>query len=101
MTNISFSIQLDIPGVEIEEVRINRDGDYEIRVRSSQEGCECHQCGQQITKPHGQDREIRLKHLPILGRDTYIIIRLPRYLCTECLERPTTTQQGRPTASVT
>ena len=93
MTNISFSIQLDIPGVEIEEVRINRDGDYEIRVRSSQEGCECHQCGQQITKPHGQDREIRLKHLPILGRDTYIIIRLPRYLCTECLERPTTTQQ--------
>lgn len=79
--------------MELKDVRINQDSDYEIRVRSTQEGCECHQCGQPAMKPHGHDREIRLKHLPILGRDTYIIIRLPRYQCEECSKKPTTTQQ--------
>ncbi len=93
MTSNSFPVQLDIPGVEVTDVRINREGEYEIRVRSTQEGCECHRCGQPATKLHGHDREIRLKHLPILGRDTFIIIRLPRYQCEECSSKPTTTQQ--------
>ena len=91
--NNAFPIELDIPNVKIENVIINKDGDYEIRVRSTQEGCTCHECGQPIIKCHGHDREIRLKHLPILGRDTYIIIRLPRYQCEHCANKPTTTQQ--------
>ena len=93
MTTNDFLVQLDIPNVEITDVRINQDGAREIRVRSTQEGCTCHQCGQPATKPHGHDREICLKHLPILGRDTYIIIRLPRYQCEACAKKPTTTQQ--------
>ncbi len=79
--------------MEITDIRINHEGDYEIRVRSTREGCECHQCSQPATKCHGHDREIRLKHLPILGKDTYIIIRLARYRCEKCLRKPTTTQQ--------
>lgn len=79
--------------MEINDVRINRDGDYEIRVSSTQEGCACHRCGQLTTKPHGHDREIRVRHLPILGRAVYIIIRLPRYQCEQCSGKPTTTQQ--------
>lgn len=86
-------VQLDIPDVEMTDVRINHEGDYEIRVRSTREGCACHRCGQAATKLHGHDREIRLKHLPILGKDTYIIIRLPRYQCEGCSRKPTTTQQ--------
>jgi len=78
--------------VEINDVRINRDGDYEIWVSSTQEGCACHRCGQLTTKPHGHDREIRVRHLPILGRAVYIIIRLPRYQCEQCSGKPTTTQ---------
>lgn len=88
-----FPVKLDIPNVKIVEFRINSDGDYEIVVESTQEGCNCHQCGKFINKPHGRDREIRLKHLSILGRDTYIIIRLPRYQCEACSGKPTTTQQ--------
>ena len=93
MTTNHILVQLDIPDVEITDVGTNHEGDYEIRVRSTRGGCECHQCGQPATKCHGHDREIRLKHLPILGKDTYIIIRLPRYRCEKCLRKPTTTQQ--------
>jgi len=86
-----FPINLDIPNVKV--IDINMDGYYEIFVESTKEGCNCHKCGKHITKQHGLDREIRLKHLSILEKDTYIIIRLPRYQCESCLKQPTTTQQ--------
>ena len=89
----SFSIQLDLPHVEIDSVQLDREGNYIIRVHSTLIGCQCHQCGQHITKFHGYDREIQIKHLPILGRETYLIIRLPRYQCFNCPKKPTTTQQ--------
>ena len=89
----SFSIQLDLPHVEIDSVQIDQDGNYIIRVHSTLIGCQCHQCGQHITKFHGYDREIRIKHLPIFGRETYLLIRLPRYQCLTCPKKPTTTQQ--------
>ncbi len=89
----SFSIQLDLPHVEIDSVQIDQDGNYIIRVHSTLIGGQCHKCGQHITKFHGYDRVIQIKHLPIFGRDTYIIIRLPRYQCLNCPEKPTTTQQ--------
>jgi transposase len=89
----TFSIELDLPDVEIDSVQIDRDGTYLIRAHSTLIGCRCHQCGQPITKFHGYDREIRIKHLPILGRETYLLIRLPRYQCLHCPKQPTTTQQ--------
>ena len=93
MTTTSFPVEIDIPGVDIESVRIDREGHYEIRVRSTISGGSCHQCGQHITKFHGRDRVKRLRHLPILGREVYLIICLPRFQCLDCPARPTTTQQ--------
>ena len=89
----SFSIQLDLPHVEIDSVQIDQDGNYIFRVHSTLIGGQCHKCGRHITKFHGYDREIQIKHLPIFGSETYIIIRLPRYQCLNCPEKPTTTQQ--------
>lgn len=89
----SFLIDLDLPHVEIDSVKIDQDGNYIIRVHSTLIGGQCHQCGQPITKFHGYDREIKLKHLPIFGRETYLLIRLPRYQCLTCPKKPTTTQQ--------
>ena len=93
MTATTFPIEIDLPGVEIERVQLTREGSYEIRVSSTLPGCSCHECGQVITKPHGHDRELRLRHLPIFGKETYIIIRLPRFQCLACPGKPTTTQQ--------
>jgi transposase len=93
MTTASFPIELNIADVEIKRVSMNRNGEYEIRAKSTINGCSCRKCNQPITKFYAYDREIRLQHLSILGMKTYIIIKLPRYRCFDCYGMPTTTQQ--------
>ena len=93
MTKTAFPIELDIEGLFVPEVKLHRDGYYEIYVKSTLEGATCHVCGSPITKPHGKDRQKRIRHLPILGRETYLIIKLPRFQCVHCHDKPTTTQQ--------
>src|ERR1700741_266553 len=89
----TFEIPLDIPDVTIQTVETDRHGDFVITVKSTVEGTSCHTCGRKITKVYGEDREITLRHLPILGRKTYIRLRPVRYQCPYCDGHPTTTQQ--------
>jgi transposase len=89
----TFEIPLDIPDVTIENVTTDRLGHIEVTVQSTIEGTPCRQCGQMTTKFYGQDREIILRHLPILGRGTSIRLRPKRYQCLHCHGNPTTTQQ--------
>ena len=89
----TFEIPLDIPEVTIDSVTTNHVGDIEITVKSTVEGTPCHQCGKMTTKFYGEDREITLRHLPMLGRKTYIRLRPKRYQCSYCHGNPTTTQQ--------
>ena len=89
----TFEIPLDIPDVTIQHVTTNRRGHIEITVKSTMEGTPCRQCGKLTTKFYGEDREIRLSHLPILGRQTYICLRPKLYECPDCQGKPTTTQQ--------
>ena len=89
----TFEIPLDIPDVTIQTVETDRHGDFVLTVKSTVEGTSCHTCGKKITKVYGYDREITLRHLPILGRKTYIRLRPVRYQCLYCHGNPTTTQQ--------
>jgi transposase len=89
----TFEIPLDIPEVTIEKVETDRHGDFVITVKSTLEGTHCHTCGKKITKVYGDDREITVRHLPILGRKTSIRLRPVRYQCPYCDGNPTTTQQ--------
>jgi transposase len=89
----TFEIPLDIPDVTIESVTTNRVGHIEITVKSTVKGTPCHQCGKMITKFYGEDHEITLRHLPILGRKTSIRLRPKRYQCPYCDGNPTTTQR--------
>ena len=93
MSTTHIPVELNIEDLEIIEVKINRKGHYEIYVESTQEGCTCHVCGKHITKPHGKDRQKQIRHLPILDRETYLIVKLPRFQCLNCYGKPTTTQQ--------
>lgn len=88
----TFEIPLDIPDVTIEHVTTTRSGHIEITVKSTIEGTLCRQCGKPTTKFYGEDRQITLRHLPILGRQTYICLRPKRYECPDCDGNPTTTQ---------
>lgn len=87
-----LEIPLDLPDVQLEQAELNEAGDFIITVSSTREGTRCHRCGGEITKPYGHDREITLRHLPILGRKTYIRLRPKRYQCQDCQGKPTTTQ---------
>ena len=89
----TFEIPLNIPEVTIQHVETDRHGDFVITVKSTVEGTSCHTCGKKITKVYGDDREITLRHLPILGRKTYIRLRPVRYQCPYCHGNSTTTQQ--------
>ena len=89
----TFEIPLDIPDVTIEAMTTNQVGHFDITVQSTIEGAPCHQCGQMTTKLYDKDREISIRHLPILGRTTSMHLRPKRYQCLYCANHPTTTQQ--------
>jgi transposase len=91
--NLTISLPLDIPNVDVLKTRINRAGDVIITVESTRKGTKCRRCGRKIDKSHGHDDEIELQHLPILGRRSYIRLRPKRYRCLFCDNKPTTTQQ--------
>lgn len=89
-----FEMPLDIPDVRILTTEISREGDFVITVASTVEGTTCHKCGRRIDKSYGHDRWITLRHLPILGRKTFIRICPKRYQCSYCDGQPVTTQQA-------
>ena len=64
MTEIS--VFLDIPDIEVIGVERTKNGDYYISVQSTQKGTTCRKCGKFIEKFHGYEKEIVLRHLPIL-----------------------------------
>jgi hypothetical protein len=74
-----FEIPLDIEEVKIEHVEFTPNSEIIITVTSTVEGTQCHRCGKKITAAYGCGREIRLRHLPILGKPTSIRIKPKRY----------------------
>lgn len=86
----TISLPLDIPDVEVTGMEINENGDYIITVESTRGSGVCQHCGGRITKFNGHNREIELRHLPILGRRVYIRLRPKRYECTNCGGKTTT-----------
>ena len=67
-------------------------GEIIITIESTKKGTACRKCGRWITKPHGQDEWITIRHLPAFGRPTYLRYRSKRYRCQDCEGYPTTTQ---------
>lgn len=88
----TIEIPLDIPDVTIEHIELDVQGDSIITVRSTLKGTICRKCGRRITKGHGHDNAITLRHLSILGRKTSIRLCPARYTCLRCKGQPTTTQ---------
>lgn len=92
-TSAQISFPLDIPQVDVLATKQTRDGKFIITVESRQETTKCGVCQQVISCNYGHGQEIQLRHLPILGQETYIVIRPRRAQCSTCLHNPTTTQE--------
>lgn len=87
-----LTIPLDIPNVEIISTE-TQENKVVIEVKSSSKTTFCGICGQEIFCNYGCGEPKELRHLPILGRKTYILIRPKRGECKQCRNTPTTTQQ--------
>ena len=87
-----LKIPLDIPDVEVMSTTIKNAGQVVIEVESELETTECGICGQEIKCNYGHGEKIKLRHMSILGLETYIHIRPRRGQCKACLYEPTTTQ---------
>jgi transposase len=84
---------LDLPDVEGVKTELTAKGHLVIAVESTLEGTRCRRWGQEIKEPHGHDRPLRLRPLPVLERPVYIEIRPKRYRCPYGSDPPPTTQR--------
>lgn len=92
MAKAQITISLDIPDVRVLQTSMGERGEIIITLESTKEGTQCRKCGKWITKLHGRDEWVTLKHLPAFGRPTYLRYRPNRYQCQDCEGHPTTTQ---------
>lgn len=88
----SITVPLDIPDIEVLSSEISSENHMLIRVESTQKTTECGVCGVDIACTFGHGQEISLRHLPVFGLETYIVIRPKRGQCLSCHYDPTTTQ---------
>jgi transposase len=87
-----LKIPLGIPDVEVLHTEIRADGKVILEVESLVQTTKCGCCGQEISCSYGHGQEIELRHLSVLGMETYIRLRPRRGQCKACLYEPTTTQ---------
>jgi len=93
MAKAQITIPLDIPDVRVLQTSLNERGEIIITIESTKAGTQCRKCGKQITKLHGRDEWVTIRHLPAFGRPTYLRYRPNRYQCQDCEGQPTTTQR--------
>ena len=93
MAKAQITIPLDIPDVRVLQTSLNERGEIIIIIESTKTGTRCRKCGKWITKLHGRDEWVTIRHLPALGRPTYLRYRPNRYQCQDCEGHPTTTQR--------
>lgn len=87
----NIEIPLDLPEVRVLKYEVS--GQIIIAVESTREWAICHKCGEKTREFHSYGRQLRLRHMPILGRPVIIEIRPKRFRCPACDGNPTTTQK--------
>lgn len=93
MAKTDVTIPLGIPGVRVLKTELNKRGEVIITIESAKKGTTCRWCDQGITKSHGYDNWIEVRHLPVFGQPSYLRYRPKRYQCEACEKKPTTTQR--------
>jgi transposase len=92
MANAQVTIPLGIPDVRVLQTSMNERGEIIITIESTKDGTRCRKCGKWITKLHGQDEWVTIRHLPVFGRASFLRYRPRRYQGQECEGQPTTTE---------
>jgi transposase len=93
MAKTEVTIPLGIPEVRVLKTETGERGEIIITIESIKAGTSCRKCGKWITKLHGRDEWVTIRHLPVFGRSSYLRYRPKRYQCQDCEGHPTTTQR--------
>jgi transposase len=93
MAKAEVTIPLGIPDVRVLKTEMTKRGEVVITIESTKKGTNCRWCGCWITKSHGYDDWVKVRHLPVFGRPTYLRYQPRRYQCDRCEKKPTTTQR--------
>lgn len=93
MAKTEVTIPLGIPNVRVLKSEVGERGEIIITIESTESGTTCRTCGKWITKLHGQEEWVTIRHLPVFGRPSYLRYRPKRYQCQGCEGHPTTTQR--------
>lgn len=88
-----IKLPLDIESLEILSQRIDNEGNIVFKVKSKNTQSTCHTCGEAATKANGRAPARKVRHLPIFNQPVYLEIVPVRYICENCDDRPTTTEQ--------
>jgi transposase len=92
MAKTEVTIPLGIPDVRVLKSEAGERGEIIITIESTKAGTSCRKCGKWITKLHGQEEWMMIRHLPVFGRPSFLRYRPRRYQCQDCEGQPTTTQ---------
>jgi len=82
---------LNLPDIKVTNYKITDDAIY-ITIESTDLKVPCRVCDKE-TKPKGLGQEVKLRHLPILGKPCYLLLKPKRGICKECDDNPTTNQR--------
>jgi len=93
MAKAQVTIPLGLPEVRVLQTSTGERGEIIITIESTKAGTACHKCGKWITKLHGREAWVTVRHLPVFGRPTFLRYRPKRYQCQACEGSPTTTQR--------
>ena len=93
MVKAQITIPLDIPDVRVLQTTVGERGEIIITIESTKAGTLCRKCGRWITKQHGRDEWVTIRHLPVFGRPSFLRYRPKRYQCQHCEDHPTTSEK--------
>lgn len=90
MAKTEVTIPLGIPAIRVLKTETGDRGEIIITIESTKAGTPCRKCGKWITKLHGRDEWVMIRHWPVFGRASFLRYRPRRYQCQDCEGRPTT-----------
>ena len=93
MNDIKLTELLGIKDIEITKTDIDTVGHFLIYVKTKTDEIHCRKCGRKTEKCHGVADEVKLRHLPMGNRVTYIVIKPKRGRCKTCDGNPTSNQK--------
>ena len=71
-TESDFKELLGIKNIEITKTEIDSEGNFLIYVKSTNQEILCRLCGKETLYHHGLAQPVRLRHLPMCNRITYL-----------------------------